>query len=73
MADAGRTAVPDLNAMARDVLDQIRYIVLGTIDDDGNDGRHWGPIDPDRADDVVEERCAVARSSPQRPESRLRR
>ena len=29
------TAAPDLAAMARDVLDRIRYVVLGTIDDDG--------------------------------------
>jgi nitroimidazol reductase NimA-like FMN-containing flavoprotein (pyridoxamine 5'-phosphate oxidase superfamily) len=29
------TDVPDLTAMARDVLDGIRYIVLGTIDEDG--------------------------------------
>ena len=29
------TAVPDLNQMARDVLDSVRYVVLGTIDDDG--------------------------------------
>ena len=35
MADADETAALDLNAMVRDVLDQIRYIVLGTIDDDG--------------------------------------
>lgn len=26
---------PDLAAMARDVLDGIRYVVLGTIDEDG--------------------------------------
>ena len=29
------TPAPDLDAMARVVLDRIRYIVLGTIDDDG--------------------------------------
>jgi general stress protein 26 len=29
------TNVPDLAAMARDVLDEIRYVVLGTIDEDG--------------------------------------
>ena len=29
------TAAPDLNAMAREVLDRIRYVVLGTIDEDG--------------------------------------
>ena len=29
------TSTPDLNAMARDVLDRIRYVVLGTIDEDG--------------------------------------
>src|SRR5688572_27370625 len=29
------TAAPDLAAMARDVLDRIRYVVLGTIDEDG--------------------------------------
>ncbi len=29
------TEAPELAAMARDVLDRIRYIVLGTIDDDG--------------------------------------
>jgi hypothetical protein len=29
------TATPDLDAMAREVLDGIRYIVLGTIDEDG--------------------------------------
>jgi hypothetical protein len=28
-------AAPDLDAMAREVLDGVRYIVLGTIDDDG--------------------------------------
>ncbi len=28
-------AAPDLNAMAREVLDRIRYVVLGTIDEDG--------------------------------------
>jgi nitroimidazol reductase NimA-like FMN-containing flavoprotein (pyridoxamine 5'-phosphate oxidase superfamily) len=28
-------AAPDLAAMARDVLDRIRYLVLGTIDEDG--------------------------------------
>ena len=27
--------VPDLDQMARDVLDSIRYVVLGTIDEDG--------------------------------------
>ena len=29
------SAAPDLDQMARDVLDRIRYIVLGTIDEDG--------------------------------------
>jgi general stress protein 26 len=29
------TATPDLDAMAREVLDGVRYIVLGTIDEDG--------------------------------------
>jgi len=29
------TADPDLAAMARDVMDRIRYVVLGTIDEDG--------------------------------------
>ena len=29
------TATPDLDAMARDVLDSVRYIVLGTVDEDG--------------------------------------
>jgi Pyridoxamine 5'-phosphate oxidase len=29
------TPTPDLNAMARDVLDRIRYVELGTIDADG--------------------------------------
>jgi hypothetical protein len=29
------TAAPDLGAMARDILDRIRYVVLGTIDEDG--------------------------------------
>jgi len=28
-------AAPDLAAMARDVLDGVRYVVLGTIDEDG--------------------------------------
>jgi Pyridoxamine 5'-phosphate oxidase len=30
-----RSPTPDLDTMAREVLDQIRYIVLGTIDEDG--------------------------------------
>ena len=29
------TAAPDLDRMARDVLDAVRYVVLGTIDEDG--------------------------------------
>lgn len=29
------TADPDLDQLARDVLDSVRYVVLGTIDDDG--------------------------------------
>jgi hypothetical protein len=29
------SAAPELAAMARDVLDRIRYVVLGTIDEDG--------------------------------------
>jgi nitroimidazol reductase NimA-like FMN-containing flavoprotein (pyridoxamine 5'-phosphate oxidase superfamily) len=29
------TAAPDLDQQARDVLDRIRYVVLGTIDEDG--------------------------------------
>ena len=29
------TATPDLDQLARDVLDSIRYVVLGTIDEDG--------------------------------------
>ena len=29
------TAVPDLDQSARDVLDSVRYVVLGTVDDDG--------------------------------------
>jgi general stress protein 26 len=29
------TAVPDLVASARSVMDRIRYMVLGTIDEDG--------------------------------------
>jgi hypothetical protein len=29
------TAAPDLDQMARDVLDRVRYVVLGTIDEDG--------------------------------------
>ena len=29
------TAAPDLDRVARDVLDGIRYIVLGTVDEDG--------------------------------------
>ena len=29
------TAAPDLAALARDVLDGVRYVVLGTIDEDG--------------------------------------
>ena len=33
MSDGSPT--PDLDAMAREVLDRIRYIVLGTIDADG--------------------------------------
>ena len=32
---SGETAAPDLAAMARDVLDRIRYVVLATIDEDG--------------------------------------
>ena len=30
-----RSAAPDLDQMARDVLDSVRYVVLGTIDEDG--------------------------------------
>jgi hypothetical protein len=30
-----QAAAPDLAAMARDVLDGVRYVVLGTIDEDG--------------------------------------
>jgi general stress protein 26 len=30
------TAAPDLDQMARDVLDSVRYVVLGTIDEDGH-------------------------------------
>ena len=29
------TATPDLGQLARDVLDSVRYVVLGTIDEDG--------------------------------------
>jgi len=29
------TAAPDLDQQARDILDRIRYVVLGTIDEDG--------------------------------------
>ena len=29
------TAAPDLDQQARDVLDSVRYVVLGTIDEDG--------------------------------------
>jgi nitroimidazol reductase NimA-like FMN-containing flavoprotein (pyridoxamine 5'-phosphate oxidase superfamily) len=29
------TAAPDLDQLARDILDEIRYVVLGTIDEDG--------------------------------------
>ena len=29
------TAAPDLDQLARDILDSIRYVVLGTIDEDG--------------------------------------
>ena len=29
------TAAPDLAALARDVLDGVRYVVLGTVDEDG--------------------------------------
>jgi hypothetical protein len=32
---SNETAASDLAAMARDVLDRIRYVVLGTIDEDG--------------------------------------
>jgi nitroimidazol reductase NimA-like FMN-containing flavoprotein (pyridoxamine 5'-phosphate oxidase superfamily) len=32
---ADETAAPDLDAMAREVLDGIRYMVLGTVDPDG--------------------------------------
>jgi predicted pyridoxine 5'-phosphate oxidase superfamily flavin-nucleotide-binding protein len=35
MADGDETAATDLNAMVRDMLGQSRYVVLGTIDDDG--------------------------------------
>ena len=35
MSTADETAAPDLRAMAREVLDEQRYIVLGTIDADG--------------------------------------
>jgi|SRR4051794_40650997 hypothetical protein len=35
MPTADQTAAPDLWAMAREVLDEQRYIVLGTIDVDG--------------------------------------
>ncbi len=35
MTDLADTEAPDLDAMARRVLDQIRYVVLGTIDADG--------------------------------------
>lgn len=39
LIQAGRVltddANPDLTVMARDVLDRIRYVVLGTIDEDG--------------------------------------
>jgi general stress protein 26 len=30
-----KTAAPDLDQLARDLLDSIRYVVLGTIDEDG--------------------------------------
>jgi hypothetical protein len=30
-----QSAAPDLDQMARDVLDAVRYVVLGTIDEDG--------------------------------------
>jgi hypothetical protein len=33
MTDDG--GAPDLDQMARDVLNSIRYVVLGTIDEDG--------------------------------------
>jgi hypothetical protein len=29
------SAAPDLDQLARDILDSIRYVVLGTVDDDG--------------------------------------
>lgn len=29
------TAAPDLDQLARDILDEIRYVVLGTVDEDG--------------------------------------
>ena len=32
---AADTAAPDLDQLARDVLDSIRYVVLGTVDEDG--------------------------------------
>ena len=35
MSTADETAAPDLPAIAREVLDEQRYIVLGTIDADG--------------------------------------
>jgi Pyridoxamine 5'-phosphate oxidase len=35
MANLDEDAAPDLDAMAREVLDGVRYIVLGTIDPDG--------------------------------------
>jgi Pyridoxamine 5'-phosphate oxidase len=30
-----KSAAPDLDQMARDVLDSVRYVMLGTIDEDG--------------------------------------
>lgn len=34
-AVSNETAAPDLDQQARDILDRIRYVVLGTIDEDG--------------------------------------
>ena len=50
MSDGSPT--PDLDAMAREVLDRIRYIVLGTIDADGRTRTSPVYFQPHRYEDL---------------------
>ena len=52
MTDADEAAAPELDRMARDVLDRIRYIVLGTIDEDGRTRTSPVYFNPHRYEDL---------------------